>query len=306
MIQDIYPSRLDNSFRRMQPSDCPEKSFAVYFRDGRILADISGSDVTFPRVSEFTENTEMIYLFSVDDEAFFLVRGNDDIEIKNGSFACYTTRELRDKCSGKYLFAAFTAFHLAKWYEENRFCGKCGGPLREDGICPNCDKTDKQQNRNGKSGKSIIPLIVISVIAVILIAVLFIFVLPGNKKSAGRGARPLNVGFRRLLGGNLGGRSLLLDGSCGEGGLLVCGDVLETVCYVYAGTGGAGGEGCDDGDYDDESNEAPGDFLEDVCGLADTEGLVAGHEVAGHSAALAVLKQHDCDEQDGCENDEHG
>ena len=136
MIQDIYPSRLDNSFRRTQPSDCPEKSFAVYFRDGRILADISGSDVTFPRVSEFHENTEMIYLFSVDDEAFFLVRGNDDIEIKNGSFAFYTTRELRDKCSGKYLFAAFTAFHLAKWYEENKFCGKCGGKT-------DCDHTER-------------------------------------------------------------------------------------------------------------------------------------------------------------------
>ena len=127
MIQDIYPSRLDNSFRSIQPSDCPEKSFAVCFSDGRIRADISGSDVNFPRVSEIAENTEMIYLFSVDDEFFFLVRGNDGIETKNGSFGYYTTRELRDKCSGKYLFAAFTAFHLAKWYEDNRFCGKCGG-----------------------------------------------------------------------------------------------------------------------------------------------------------------------------------
>ena len=143
MIQDIYPSRLDNSFRRVQPSDCPEKSFAVCFGDGRILADISGSDVTFPRASELAENTDMIYLFSVDDEDFFLVRGNGEIEIKNGSFALYTIRELRDKCSGKYLFAAFTAFHLAKWYEENKFCGKCGGNTHCDDkeralVCESC------------------------------------------------------------------------------------------------------------------------------------------------------------------------
>lgn len=143
MIQDIYPSRLDNSFRRLQPSDCPEKSFVIHYRDGRILADISGSDAAFPRVSEIAENTEMIYLFAVDDEFFFLLRGNDDIETKNGSFAYYTTRELRDKCSGKYLFAAFTAFHLAKWHDDSSFCGKCGGKMHCDDkeralVCENC------------------------------------------------------------------------------------------------------------------------------------------------------------------------
>jgi NAD+ diphosphatase len=143
MIQDIYPSRLDNSFRKAAPSDCLEKSIAVCFKDGRLLADASGSDVIFPRVSQVSVDVEMIYLFSVDDEMFFLVRGNEDIKVKNGSFDYYTTRELRDKCSGKYLFAAFTAFHLAKWYEDNRFCGKCGGKTVCDDaeralVCADC------------------------------------------------------------------------------------------------------------------------------------------------------------------------
>ncbi len=39
------------------------------------------------------------------------------------------------------------------------------------------------------------------------------------------------------------------------------------------------------------------DFLEDVCGLADAEGLVAGHEVAGHALSLAVLEKDDEDEK---------
>ncbi|WP_295085782.1 NAD(+) diphosphatase [Ruminococcus sp.] len=143
MIQDIYPSRLDNSFRRVTPSECPEKSFAVCFKDGRILADTSGRDVIFPRVSQVSVNAEIIYLFAIDDESFFLVRKNEDSKVKNGSLGYYTIRELRDKCRGKYLFAAFTAFHLAKWYDDNRFCGKCGGKTEGDDteralVCINC------------------------------------------------------------------------------------------------------------------------------------------------------------------------
>ena len=94
---------------------------------------------------------------------------------------------------------------------------------------------------------------------------------------------------------------------CGEKmELLVAGDILDLVGHVDCGAVGAGGEGGDDRDHEDEGHEAPGDLLEDVGGLADAEGLVAGHEVAGESLALAVLEQHHDDEQNRGEHDEHG
>ena len=42
-------------------------------------------------------------------------------------YAFRTVRELRDLGGGKELFAAFTAYHLGRWYADNRHCGRCGG-----------------------------------------------------------------------------------------------------------------------------------------------------------------------------------
>ena len=59
----------------------------------------------------------------------------------------------------------------------------------------------------------------------------------------------------------------------------------EGDCFVFSGGGSRG------------ALYAVYHFLEDVCGLADAEGLVAGHEVAGHSLSLAVLEKDDEDEK---------
>ena len=144
MIQDIFPSRLDNSFRTADFTAVPEKSLAVIFRDGKILAGIKDGDVAFPRTDEVLCSKKPLYLFAVDDESFFLVSGESDTEAMNGKgYSFYTIRELRDRCRGKYLFAAFTAFHLAQWYGDNRYCGRCRGEMRPDIkeralVCSSC------------------------------------------------------------------------------------------------------------------------------------------------------------------------
>ena len=62
-------------------------------------------------------------------------------------FSFYILRQLRDlpllpeaKTS---LFAAFSAYHLWKWYDDNKFCGHCGQLLERDSVeralcCPAC------------------------------------------------------------------------------------------------------------------------------------------------------------------------
>ena len=134
MIQDISPSRLDNSYRCVLPE--PE-SFVMCFRDGRLLASAAGGQLRFPRYQN--GSAEAVYLFAVDSERFYLA---EVPEIPAG-FQFYTIRELRDQCTGKYLYAAFTAYHLHQWYAENRFCGICRGMMRHDTaeralVCADC------------------------------------------------------------------------------------------------------------------------------------------------------------------------
>ncbi|MBE6852573.1 MAG: NAD(+) diphosphatase [Ruminococcus sp.] len=125
MIQDIYPSKLDNSFENCILS---AQDYLLFFdNEGRILSRIENGCLSF---NTGIENYEAIYLFSVDDKRYFL--SVDKHSCISDEYEFRTIRELRDKCTGKELFIAFTAYHLWKWYTDNRYCGKCGKELTYD------------------------------------------------------------------------------------------------------------------------------------------------------------------------------
>lgn len=133
MIQDISPSRLLNSWQQMQPQ---LDSFVMCFCEGKLLAALTEEGLQFPRYREC--DNAACYLFSVDDEAFFL-----GAAAALDGFQFYSMRELRDRCAGKYLYAAFTAYHLHLWYQDNRYCGICRGSMRHDDseralVCTEC------------------------------------------------------------------------------------------------------------------------------------------------------------------------
>lgn len=137
MIQDIYPSRLDNSFMSFTLSS---RDYLLFFDNkGRVLSKIENGCLEFTKGSGAFD---AVYLFSVDDMCYFLSIG-DNTHFEDG-YEFRGLRELRDKCAGKELFAAFTAFHLWKWYSDNKFCGKCGSRLTYDTneralYCCNCN-----------------------------------------------------------------------------------------------------------------------------------------------------------------------
>ena len=125
MIQDIYPSRLDNSF---QTYSLRAQDYLLFFdREGKLLTHIEQGRLSFP--TGFAA-AEAVYLFRVDDQRYFLSADASAGPVDGFQFR--SLRELRDRCAGKELFAAFTAYHLWKWYDDNRSCGKCGGRLRPD------------------------------------------------------------------------------------------------------------------------------------------------------------------------------
>ena len=147
MIQDIYPSRLQNEYKNYAIRD--EDNLLAFDKDGEILIrDVQGN-IEFLKGSD-VKDKKAIYLFGIDDKRYFLSDSfKDDIRNEceeNEGLAYYTIREIRDTFSGTSMvevYAAFTAYHLWRWYAENRFCGRCGTLLKHSDkeralICPDC------------------------------------------------------------------------------------------------------------------------------------------------------------------------
>ena len=137
MIQDIFPSKIDISFKNRTVSG---NSPVMAFHNGKLLSKYDGSEIGFPEYHEI--EGEAFYLFTVDDKDFFLCsHAPDDLP----GYEYRSMRELRrlktDSTTG--LFEAFTAYHLSVWYDSNRFCGKCGSVMEHDTVeramsCPVC------------------------------------------------------------------------------------------------------------------------------------------------------------------------
>lgn len=124
MIQDIAPSRLDNSYKTYEIKD---GNIALFFdRDGKMLVKSEGGKLSFTKGSD-ADGCDTVYLFSIDDTRYFLI--TDRADFTKDGFEYKTIRELRSLGSGAEVYAAFTAYHLWRWYADNRFCGRCGHKL---------------------------------------------------------------------------------------------------------------------------------------------------------------------------------
>ncbi|MBR0385343.1 MAG: NAD(+) diphosphatase [Erysipelotrichaceae bacterium] len=143
MIQDIAPHKLINSY---DSSAHPQTGdHVLVFSNDKVLIR-SGSDgtIVFPVVEMFAENyrNDMIYLFTVDGERYFLLADSD---ISREGFEYFDMQQVRKPgMQPQYcVFILMTAVHLYRWYAGNRFCGRCGHRMIHDMneravICPEC------------------------------------------------------------------------------------------------------------------------------------------------------------------------
>jgi len=142
MIQDIYPHKLHNEFIPDRPLDAAGLLFA--FRGPEVLCRIEGDAVTLPRVGDIGGMPEYRFLFTLDETPCFW--GMGEAEAPAG-WQYIAVRQLRNRATGprELIFSAWTAFQLANWYKDNRFCGRCGGETRpapdERAMqCPHCGR----------------------------------------------------------------------------------------------------------------------------------------------------------------------
>ncbi len=129
MIQDIYPSKLNIEYIPVEPRD--NDPVLVFDKDGKILVRESNRQISFPTAASAAGH-HLRFLFSIDDRRYYLGAG-DELEGFVTEYDYLTIRQVRDVAEGSEVFAAFTAYHLNRWYTGNRYCGSCGGVMSDEG-----------------------------------------------------------------------------------------------------------------------------------------------------------------------------
>lgn len=138
MIQDIAPHKLNNQYNPTavaEPGD-----IALRIEDGNVLLNSAGE---LPKVFDFEMTNSFRYLFTVDETRYFRAEGTDIPE----GFSSVNVHTLRRQAMlpKHQIFAVLTAKHLADWYQDTRFCGRCGGKMEHSQTeramyCPVCRK----------------------------------------------------------------------------------------------------------------------------------------------------------------------
>lgn len=144
MIQDIFPHKLYNPY---QPDAEPApEAYALYFDGGKltVMQTLTGK-LILPRVADFPKSTEFTYLFRVDTENFFLVKAVEALP-ENCVWSDVMTLRRRGTLEKHLMYAVLTGKHLADWYRDTKFCGRCGTRMEHSKTeramkCPKCTNT---------------------------------------------------------------------------------------------------------------------------------------------------------------------
>lgn len=141
MFQEIQPHVLDNQYKKRKPV---QNDYLVSYKDNKVLV-YEDDELVFPTISEISQLyhidiEQLTYLFDIDNQGFFLFPKELS---ENGELKYQDISVFRKKQPVWLSFGGATAMHLARWYENNRFCGKCSQPMdrKEDEralCCPNC------------------------------------------------------------------------------------------------------------------------------------------------------------------------
>ena len=142
MIQDIAPHLYDNAFgHRRDPVDTDR---VVCTKGNQVLLR-EGTDLSFPTVQEICgqrpdARDRLVYLFLIDETAYYFLLPSetetgktpetDWMDSLPGFRLAAAAESFRDAEPPWEGYAGITACQLVRWWEEHRFCGKCGAPLR--------------------------------------------------------------------------------------------------------------------------------------------------------------------------------
>ncbi len=138
MLHEISPHNFNNEYSPKRPQN---GDYLLVFSGENILMKPSSDELTFTSAEEIKELNpnafkDAVYLFSMDNVSIFCVF--DPIK-ESENFKYVNLMNLRDTLPEWMLFIAATAGHLSKWYDTNRFCGRCSDQMhfseKERSLC---------------------------------------------------------------------------------------------------------------------------------------------------------------------------
>ncbi len=150
MIQDIFPHKLDNSYKNHKVR--PDDNIVIFIDKSVAVVRKSKTDISFPKYEQLknrlTAGSKLRYLFSVDENAYMLLTNAEEEKLPN-EIEFLPLAEVRKMKYGFFkemYFLICTAWHLYTWYDDNRFCARCKrdllhGENERELICPDCGKT---------------------------------------------------------------------------------------------------------------------------------------------------------------------
>ena len=146
MIQDILPSVFDNHFENNKVCD-DDIVFLFWNEQVYVSYDPKNQKLILPIFKDFSyPGLTATYLFSIDNQKYFLITDGITPIPNLANYSFFTPHQLRDMplTSNVDLFAVFSAYHIWKWYDDNKFCGHCGHELEKDTVeralfCPECN-----------------------------------------------------------------------------------------------------------------------------------------------------------------------
>lgn len=156
MIQDIGPHIYHNEYHLQKPkdSDC---LIGVKGRKLYMVESEKGPEyIRFGMLPSLRENGEagIVFLFRIDETAYFLIdpQGEEhDLLMeemqKIEGVRAVDVQEFRQLRPMWKAFGGITAVQLNNWYNNRRFCGRCGTPMEKSEkeramVCPECGLTE--------------------------------------------------------------------------------------------------------------------------------------------------------------------
>ena len=142
MLQDLYPHVYHNEMSWKAPA--PDDIALIFAPDRTIYCSLDGETLTLPRMREIPDG-EAQYAFSIDGTAYYLVSAHPEEQKPFRYVPAASLRAMTDGTSAE-LFAAAAGESLHRWYDSQKFCGRCGARMEKSTaeramVCPQCKNT---------------------------------------------------------------------------------------------------------------------------------------------------------------------
>lgn len=137
---------MNNAYQNEYPG---ESSYLLWFEGRSCLLSHTEGKISFPTFQDLKKDRERIsgeaiYLFSIDNEKYFLVREAPEV---GEEFAWQDIQLFRTALPQYRAYAGVTAFSLFNWYGSHQFCGRCGQRMKHSDkermvYCEHCKQVE--------------------------------------------------------------------------------------------------------------------------------------------------------------------